>query len=271
MIQNLNFDVNIEKRMPTTGKVFMVDRMTSDYAQAHPFDVDAFIEEVFQKYEQMVQEDAYARAAGWNKSREELRRQWMRTLSMPKQGDKSVCPWEPGKPQPALMEVWMKAGDYWRAGFRIGDLLPAFVPGHKITRLGNGEWICLFPKDMHLLDGHTNESDKVCNMIQNDVALDAMTHTPEPAGASFSQKSDSHQPKRPRRVQNSPTPSVRNAVAKPEELDMFAEEKEPMLSDKTKKKIMCGLAVAVVFLVLVNTVGLFGVAAIGLLAGGIVR
>ena len=234
MIQNLNFDVNIEKRMPTTGKVFMVDRMTSDYAQAHPFDVDGFLEEVYQKW-------ADCEIIGFRETREALRNQWIKTLSVTRpSGDASIYPNNNGAHRPALMEVWMKAGDYWRAGFRIGDLLPAFVPGHKITRLGNGEWICLFPKDMHLLDGHTNESDKVCNMIQNDVTLNAMTHThaPEPAGASFSQKSDSHQPKRPRRVQNSPTPSVRAAVTKPEELDMFAEDKEPMLSGETKKKIM---------------------------------
>ena len=37
------------------------------------------------------------------------------------------------------------------------------------------------------------------------------------------------------------------------------------------KKIFAAVATAVVFVVLVNTVGLFGIAALGLLAGGIVK
>jgi F0F1-type ATP synthase membrane subunit a len=37
------------------------------------------------------------------------------------------------------------------------------------------------------------------------------------------------------------------------------------------RKIFAAVATAVVFVVLVNTVGLFGIAAIGLLAGGLVK
>ena len=50
MTQTFNFETNIEKRMPDTGKVYFVDRMTSDYAQVHPFDVDGFIEQVYEHW-----------------------------------------------------------------------------------------------------------------------------------------------------------------------------------------------------------------------------
>ena len=156
---NYAFETNIEKRMPDTGKVYYVERMTSDYAQAHPLNVDEFIEQVYQKYEQMAQEDSYARAMGWNKSREELRQMWNKTMQMPIRGDASIYPNRNGRTEPALMEVWSKAGDYWNRGFRLGEVLPAIVPGHKITRLGDGEWICLFPKDADLLNGHTDSTD----------------------------------------------------------------------------------------------------------------
>jgi len=155
-----NFTTNIEKRMPTTGEVFFVDRMTSDYAVQHPFDVDAFIESVFQKYEQMAQGDAYARAMGWNETREALRRQWDATLGERNpRGNAALYPNKNGEKHPALMEVWHKAGDYWRRGLRLGDVLPAVVPPCKITRTEDG-WIALFPKDVHLLEQQADQPAK---------------------------------------------------------------------------------------------------------------
>ena len=155
-----NFTTNIEKRMPTTGEVFFVDRMTSDYAEQQPFDVDAFIESVFQKYEQMAQEDAYARAMGWNETREALRRHWDATLGERNpRGNAALYPNKNGEKHPALMEVWHKAGDYWRRGLRLGDVLPAVVPPCKITRTEDG-WIALFPKDMYLLEQQADQPAK---------------------------------------------------------------------------------------------------------------
>ena len=134
MIQN-NFETNIEKRMPTTGNVFFVDRMTSDYATAHPFDVDAFIEEVYNMFA----------GTEYEESRDALRRTWTAVLSVRSQrGDATLYPNRNGAKRPALMQVWGKAGDYWRRGFRTGDVLPAIVPACKITRFDNGEWIALF-------------------------------------------------------------------------------------------------------------------------------
>ena len=153
MTQNFSFETNIEKRMPDTGKVFMVDRMTSDYAKAHPFNVDEYIESVYQKFA----------GSEFEESREAMKKIWTAVLSVTSpRGDASLYPNKNDEHHPALMEVWSKAGDYWRRGFRTGDLLPAIVPGCKITRLDNGEWIALFPKDAHLM------SDGRCQMEESE-------------------------------------------------------------------------------------------------------
>ena len=76
------------------------------------FDAEGYINEVFEKYAGTVNEE----------SREELQRQWDATLSMPRGGDASLYPNAHG-PRPALLDVWHKAGDFWRAGYCRGDVL----------------------------------------------------------------------------------------------------------------------------------------------------
>jgi hypothetical protein len=150
-MRHFNFETNIQERMPQTGKVFFVKRMTADYAECYPFDVDGFIEDVYQKYQQMAAEDPTL--AAWAKTREELRQQWVKTLSVTRpSGDATIYPNRDGRQEPALMEVWQKAGDYWARGLRIGDTLPKIVPPCRITRLEEGGWIALFPNEMHLLE-----------------------------------------------------------------------------------------------------------------------
>ena len=150
-MRHFNFETNIQERMPQTGKVFYVKRMTADYAECFPFDVDGFIEDVYQKYQQMAAEDPTL--AAWAKTREELRQQWVKTLSVTRpSGDATIYPNRDGRQEPALMEVWQKAGDYWARGLRIGDTLPKIVPPCRITRLPEGGWIALFPNEMHLLE-----------------------------------------------------------------------------------------------------------------------
>ena len=137
-----NFTTNIEKRMPQTGKVYCIDRMTSDYAEQHPMDVDGFIESVYQEFV----------GTEFEESREVLRSIWTAVLSVTSPcGDASLYPNKNGAKRAAAMKVWAKAGDYWRRGFRQGDPLPDMVPMTKITRLEDGAWIALFPKDAHLL------------------------------------------------------------------------------------------------------------------------
>lgn len=141
-MNNFNFETNLEKRMPN-GQVYFVDRMTSDYANAHPFDVDAFLEGVFQKWNT-------CETAAFRETREAIRSTWESTLSQTF-GNAGLYPNKDGARRPALVEVWLMAGDYWRRGFRLGDVLPAVLPACRITRLNNGEWVALFPKDLHLL------------------------------------------------------------------------------------------------------------------------
>ena len=287
-----DFQVNIEKRNPWTGNVFMVDRMTSDYAQAHPFDVDGFIEEVYEKW-------ADCETVGFRETREALRRQWVRTLSVTSpRGDASLYPNKNGEHHPALMEVWHKACDYWRRGFRMGDVLPEIVPSHTITRLDGG-WIALFPKDMGLLTMAEPEP-VIPSAVEESPAVEDVAvaepvevePTPEPVAVE-----EPTPVVIPSAVEESPTPVIRHrrnrrSPAPSPQPDLFAQEEEiscvPLvasdqrssapqgrndnfMSDDTKKKLLCGVATAVVFLVLINTIGLFGIAALGLIAGGLVK
>ena len=149
-MEKFGFTTNIERRVPGTGKVYMIDRMTSDWAVAHPLDVDGFIEDVYQKYLMMAEDDPSLK--GWVRSREELHRLWIMVLSCKNPaGDASLYPNRDGRQDPACMEVWHLAGDYWRRGLRYGDVLPERCPSFRITRLPDGGWISLSPKDLHLL------------------------------------------------------------------------------------------------------------------------
>lgn len=68
------------------------------------FDVDAFINDVYNRFCGTPNEE----------SREDLQTLWNKVLAMPRGGDASLYPNARG-PRPALLEVWHKAGDFWRA------------------------------------------------------------------------------------------------------------------------------------------------------------
>lgn len=285
MTQNFSFEVNIEERMPQSGKVFFVNRMTSDYALAHPFDVDGFIEQVFQKYEQMAQDDPqnFGRVVH---DREQLRRLWNLVLQMPERGDKSLYPNDNGQ-QPALMEVWHKAGDFWRRGLRLGDTMPDVVPPCKITRLDGGEWIALFPKDMPLLNVLLTDSKSNSEVLESEVErhLDgASADAPLPSNL-FSEDitammniedrkvcptPPASETKRPRRL-GRPLRSQQSDVMQLYGSPAITIEHVENEHSERNRKIFAAVATAIVFLILINTVGLFGIAAIGLLAGGILK
>lgn len=149
---DFNFATNIVLRVPATGEACCIDRMTSDYAQAHPFDLGGFVENVYQKFA----------GTEFEENREELLRVWVSVLSATNpRGDSSLYPNKDGRRRAAAMEVWHKACDYWRRGLRIGDILPYMVPMTTITRMDDDSWIALFPKDEHLLhqEGDTAGSD----------------------------------------------------------------------------------------------------------------
>jgi len=170
-MRQFNFTTNIEHRMPTTGMVYCIDRMTSDYAEQHPLDVDGFIESVYQEFA----------GSEFEESREALRNIWTAVLSVTSPcGDASFYPNNNGARRAAAMKVWHKAGDYWRRGLRIGDTLPDRVPMCKITRLYDGGWIALFPKDMHLLSEPSTKQEVVTTEARNEEITPEPEPLPEP-------------------------------------------------------------------------------------------
>ena len=68
------------------------------------FDVDKFINDLYNRFCGTPNEE----------SREDLQALWNKVLTMPRGGDASLYPNANG-PRPALLEVWHKAGDFWRA------------------------------------------------------------------------------------------------------------------------------------------------------------
>lgn len=68
------------------------------------FDVDTFINDVYNRFCGTPNEE----------SREDLQQLFDKVLNMPRGGDASLYPNANG-PRPALLEVWHKAGDFWRA------------------------------------------------------------------------------------------------------------------------------------------------------------
>ena len=129
--------------MPQTGIVYMVDRMTSDYAERFPLDVNGFIADVVQEFH----------GTEFTESHNTLLTLWNAVLGNRNEcGNASLYPNRGGAHRPAAMKVWHKAGDYWRRGLRLGDTLPIIPPSCNITRLPDGRWIALFPKDKGLLN-----------------------------------------------------------------------------------------------------------------------
>lgn len=168
-----SFETNIAYCVPGTTKVYAVNRMTSDYAAQHPFDVDGFIDSVYQEFT----------GTAFEESRETLERLWKAVMSdRNPRGDASLYPNNNGACRAAAMKIWHKAGDYWRRGLRQGDILPALVPMHTITRLDDGSWIALFPKDMHLLESEIeNESaNEIANEIASESTETEVTASTEP-------------------------------------------------------------------------------------------
>lgn len=238
-MRHFNFETNIQERMPQTGKVFFVKRMTADYAECYPFDVDGFIEDIYQKYQQVAADDP--RLAAWAKTRDELRRQWVKTLSVTrKSGDATIYPNRDGRQEPALMEVWQKAGDYWARGLRIGDTLPQIVPPCRITRLPEGGWIALFPNEMHLLESRSEITE------------------PTETALAFDE---------PQTDDESTLPKIDGGDG----MEREALEAEEAARDEERRKIFAAVGAVAVTAVMIYFFGLLGPAVFGLLCGGLLK
>ena len=159
-MKQFGFETNIERRSPFTGNVFMIDRMTSQWAEEHPLDVDAYIEQVAQKHGADVERVRLffnyglgKKGEAWAthcpaKHRDKVKKDPKTGIGILTMGK---WPEYVNGCEPALIEAWNKAGEYHTKGLRLGDVLPEQTPACKITRLEDGGWIALFPKDMHLL------------------------------------------------------------------------------------------------------------------------
>lgn len=307
-MRHFNFETNIQERLPQGGKVFYVRRMTSDYAECFPFNVDEFIEDIYQKYQQMAADDP--QLAAWAKTREELRQQWIKTLSVTRpSGDASIYPNRDGRQEPALMEVWHKAGDYWRRGLRIGDKLPQIVPPCRITRLQEGGWIALFPNEMHLLDesplpkidddgtsaaddfdngGHQCDTEVACGasplgddveqVMEQEVTIkniatatyhSSASPASEPFVTAEPRVTQVDIPAEQRRRRR--TDRERQRMSYEERMEREAREAEQAARDEQQKKIFAAVGAVAVTLVMIHFFGLLGPAVFGLVCGGILK
>ena len=250
-MEKFGFTTNIERRVPGTGKVYMIDRMTSDWAVAHPMDVDGFIEDVYQKYLMMAEDDPSLK--GWVRSREELHRLWSMVLSCKNPaGDASLYPNRDGRQDPACMEVWHLAGDYWRRGLRYGDVLPERCPSFRITRLPDGGWISLSPKDLHLL---TDAQPAVLRQARSCVPSVASDHRSSATGSGQAQE---------------PLEQARSCehVATSEQR---VDDCEHEHNDERLRKAIAIVGAVAITLLMIYFFGLLGPAVFGLLAGGILK
>ena len=243
-MEKFGFTTNIERRVSGTGKVYMIDRMTSDWAVAHPLDVDGFIEDVYQKYLMMAEDDTSLK--GWVRSREELHRLWIMVLSCKNPaGDASLYPNRDGRQDPACMEVWHLAGDYWRRGLRYSDVLPERCPSFRITRLPDGGWISLSPKDLHLI---TDAQPEVLRQAHSCVPSVASDHRSSATGSVLRQ---AH--------------STGSGQAQEPVSDAFVDNDEKM------RKVIAIVGAVAITLLMIYFFGLLGPAVFGLLAGGILK
>ena len=194
-MKQFGFETNIEHRSPFTGNVFMIDRMTSQWAEEHPLDVDAYIEQVAQKHGADVERVRLffnyglgKKGEAWAthcpaKHRDKVKKDPKTGIGILTMGQ---WPEYVNGCEPALIEAWNKAGEYHTKGLRLGDVLPEQTPACKITRLEDGSWIALFPKDMHLL---TDSADSARGQVPGMEAVvkdDLTTETTDSTSTSIS-------------------------------------------------------------------------------------
>lgn len=188
-MRHFDFETNIERRSPFTGNVFMVARMTSEYAERWPFNVDAFIMDVAQRHHADVERVRVFFNYGLGKMGEKFSthcpaKHRDKVKKDPKTGIGDLIlgkfPDYVNGCEPALIEAWNKGAEYHTRGFRQGDTLPDRLPSCRITRLEEGGWIALFPNEMHLLEESTLPKIDEVEPESNDYdACTMMTQEPQ--------------------------------------------------------------------------------------------
>ena len=224
------------------------------------FDVDKFIADVCEKYKQMAQENPAL--AAWAKTEEELRKLWDAVLNDRRPGgDASLYPNQHG-PQPALMEVWHKAGDFWRAKYRLGDTLLCDQNGAALNpmELGLIAKAKAEPKIIQTSEAANVAPDlkHLCNDAANDAAPAAAGDTNTKTNITTDQGNASREARKP-------------ILEKPKQLELFEEEEEESAGRKLLRSAGY-LAAASVAIILVYQTGLIiPLGLIGLGASGLLR
>lgn len=137
------------------------------------FDVDAFISDVYNKFAGTPNEE----------SREDLQALWNKVLTMPRGGDASLYPNAHG-PRPALLEVWHKAGDFWRAnGFSKPARLLCDQYGIAIDEK-TAQRIAAAKADISNTDNATATNVTEATETPQDAQADASGITVQPASAT---------------------------------------------------------------------------------------
>ena len=259
------------------------------------FDVDKFIADVCKKYEQMAQENPAL--AAWAKTEEELRKLWDAVLNVRRPGgDASLYPNQHG-PQPALMEVWHKAGDFWRAKYRLGDKLLCDQNGAPLSPAELG-WIAKAKasgnteNEIFLYDSnHATEGGLL--PTENNLQANPEDATPAAAGNTNTKTNitndqgaasrEARQPildnnNEPKDTEAKSKPKRRpkkSAEPKPQQLSLFDKELQQEQEEPAANKLMRGagyLAAATVAIIIVYQTGLIiPLGLIGLATSGLLR
>lgn len=259
------------------------------------FDVDKFIADVCKKYEQMAQENAAL--AAWAKTEEELRQLWDAVLNVRRPGgDASLYPNQHG-PQPALMEVWHKAGDFWRAKYRLGDKLlcdqngAALSPAElgwiaKAKASGNTEDVIFLCDSNHATEGGLLPTENNLQAKPEDATPAAAGDTNTETNIITDEGTASREARQPilenndepKDIEAKPKPKRRPKKAaepKPQQLSLFDKELQAEEEEPAVNKLMRGagyLVAASVAIILVWQTGLIiPLGLIGLGASGLLR
>ena len=163
------------------------------------FNVDEFIESVYQEFAGTEHEE----------SREDLMDLWTKVLSVTSpRGDASLYPNNNGKHRAAAMKVWHKAGDFWRAKYRLGDKLLCDQHGIALTKndlASIAKAHCSAEEGRTEDEGRTDSTDGTDNMVAE----------PQPE------------------VQQEPKPEPK---AEPQQLDLFAMQARPQRRQRRRRE-----------------------------------
>ena len=180
------------------------------------------------------------------------------------------------------MEVWHLAGDYWRRGLRYGDVLPERCPSFRITRLPDGGWISLSPKDLHLL---TDAQPAVLRQAQEPYLVGELVEPQGPLEQPTVQPKRAKRPARRKRVLRQAQEPLRQAhstgsgqAQEPYLVGELVEPQEPcagsvlrQAQDEKMRKVIAFVGAVAITLLMIHFFGLLGPAVFGLLAGGILK